>query len=69
MYLMVLNDIFRGILLCWLLLDEPSLLGQSCQSQAVEDILDKYRNIKRTSPSEEAKPTTYDPGNLVLLLT
>ncbi|KAG7332285.1 hypothetical protein KOW79_004119 [Hemibagrus wyckioides] len=40
--------------------DEPSLLGQSCQAQAVEDILDKYRNIKRTSPSEGATTTTYD---------
>ncbi|XP_060787715.1 GTPase-activating protein and VPS9 domain-containing protein 1 isoform X5 [Neoarius graeffei] len=40
--------------------DEPSLLGQSCQAQAVEDILDKYRNIKRTSPSEGATQTTYD---------
>ncbi|XP_047655688.1 GTPase-activating protein and VPS9 domain-containing protein 1 isoform X2 [Tachysurus fulvidraco] len=40
--------------------DEPSLLGQSCQAQAVEDILDKYRNIKRTSPSEGATTATYD---------
>ncbi|XP_060737427.1 GTPase-activating protein and VPS9 domain-containing protein 1 isoform X5 [Tachysurus vachellii] len=40
--------------------DEPSLLGQSCQAQAVEDILDKYRNIKRTSPNEGATTATYD---------
>ncbi|GAA6102843.1 GTPase-activating protein and VPS9 domain-containing protein 1 isoform X2 [Tachysurus ichikawai] len=40
--------------------DEPSLLGQSCQAQAVEDILDKYRNIKRTSPSEGATTANYD---------
>ncbi|KAM9474733.1 GTPase-activating protein and VPS9 domain-containing protein 1 isoform 2-T2 [Clarias gariepinus] len=39
--------------------DEPLLLGQSCQAQAVEDILDKYRNIKRTGPSEGAS-STYD---------
>ncbi|XP_062855278.1 GTPase-activating protein and VPS9 domain-containing protein 1 [Trichomycterus rosablanca] len=30
--------------------DEPSLLRQNCQAQAAEDILDKYRNIKRISP-------------------
>ncbi|TTB27308.1 GTPase-activating protein and VPS9 domain-containing protein 1 [Bagarius yarrelli] len=40
--------------------DEPSSLGQNCQAQAVEDILDKYRNIKRTSPSEGAIPVAYD---------
>lgn len=27
---------------------------QSFQAQAAEDILDKYRNIKRTSPSDGA---------------
>uniref|UniRef100_A0AAR2KFT5 GTPase-activating protein and VPS9 domain-containing protein 1 n=1 Tax=Pygocentrus nattereri TaxID=42514 RepID=A0AAR2KFT5_PYGNA len=41
-------------------LDEPSLLRQSCHAQAAEDILDKYRNIKRTSPSEGATAATYD---------
>ncbi|KAL7884412.1 hypothetical protein AOLI_G00071820 [Acnodon oligacanthus] len=40
--------------------DEPSLLRQSCHAQAAEDILDKYRNIKRTSPSEGATAATYD---------
>lgn len=33
--------------------DDP-LPRQSCQAQAAEDILDKYRNIKRTSPSDGA---------------
>ncbi|XP_076010181.1 GTPase-activating protein and VPS9 domain-containing protein 1 isoform X7 [Genypterus blacodes] len=33
--------------------DDP-LPRQSSQAQAAEDILDKYRNIKRTSPSEGA---------------
>lgn len=28
--------------------------------QAAEDILDKYRNIKRTSPSNGATGGTYD---------
>lgn len=33
--------------------DDP-VPRQSCQAQAAEDILDKYRNIKRTSPSDGA---------------
>lgn len=33
--------------------DDP-LPRQSFQAQAAEDILDKYRNIKRTSPSDGA---------------
>uniref|UniRef100_A0A667X240 GTPase-activating protein and VPS9 domain-containing protein 1 n=1 Tax=Myripristis murdjan TaxID=586833 RepID=A0A667X240_9TELE len=33
--------------------DDP-LPRQNCQAQAAEDILDKYRNIKRTSPSDGA---------------
>lgn len=33
--------------------DDP-LPRQSSQAQAAEDILDKYRNIKRTSPSDGA---------------
>ncbi|XP_068167537.1 LOW QUALITY PROTEIN: GTPase-activating protein and VPS9 domain-containing protein 1 [Antennarius striatus] len=33
--------------------DDP-LPRPSCQAQAAEDILDKYRNIKRTSPSDGA---------------
>lgn len=33
--------------------DDP-IPRQSCQAQAAEDILDKYRNIKRTSPSDGA---------------
>lgn len=33
--------------------DDP-LPRQSSQTQAAEDILDKYRNIKRTSPSDGA---------------
>uniref|UniRef100_A0A8B9HTG6 GTPase-activating protein and VPS9 domain-containing protein 1 n=1 Tax=Astyanax mexicanus TaxID=7994 RepID=A0A8B9HTG6_ASTMX len=40
--------------------DEPSLHRQSCHAQAAEDILDKYRNIKRTSPSEGAAAAAYD---------
>ncbi|XP_042564246.1 GTPase-activating protein and VPS9 domain-containing protein 1 isoform X3 [Clupea harengus] len=32
----------------------------SSQAQAAEDILDKYRNIKRTSPSDGATATSYD---------
>lgn len=40
---------------------EDSLLPQSSQVQAAEDILDKYRNIKRTSPSNGATGgTSYD---------
>lgn len=39
---------------------EDSLLIQSSQVQAAEDILDKYRNIKRTSPSIGATSGTYD---------
>uniref|UniRef100_H3D9U9 GTPase-activating protein and VPS9 domain-containing protein 1 n=1 Tax=Tetraodon nigroviridis TaxID=99883 RepID=H3D9U9_TETNG len=40
---------------------EDSLLTQSSQVQAAEDILDKYRNIKRTSPSNGATGgTSYD---------
>uniref|UniRef100_A0AAX7VTB5 GTPase-activating protein and VPS9 domain-containing protein 1 n=1 Tax=Astatotilapia calliptera TaxID=8154 RepID=A0AAX7VTB5_ASTCA len=35
------------------LTDDP-LLRSSTQAQAAEDILDKYRNIKRTSPSDGA---------------
>lgn len=34
-------------------LDDP-LPRQNTQAQAAEDILDKYRNIKRTSPSDGA---------------
>lgn len=33
--------------------DDP-IPRQSSQAQAAEDILDKYRNIKRTSPSDGA---------------
>ncbi|XP_072538161.1 GTPase-activating protein and VPS9 domain-containing protein 1 isoform X3 [Salminus brasiliensis] len=40
--------------------DESSLPRQSCHAQAAEDILDKYRNIKRSSPSEGATAATYD---------
>lgn len=40
---------------------EDSLIPQSSQVQAAEDILDKYRNIKRTSPSNGATGgTSYD---------
>lgn len=39
---------------------EDSLLTQSSQVQAAEDILDKYRNIKRTSPSNGATGGAYD---------
>lgn len=40
--------------------DEP-LPRQSSQVQAAEDILDKYRNIKRSSPSDGATGgTSYD---------
>uniref|UniRef100_A0A3P9K0U3 GTPase-activating protein and VPS9 domain-containing protein 1 n=1 Tax=Oryzias latipes TaxID=8090 RepID=A0A3P9K0U3_ORYLA len=40
--------------------DEP-LPRQSTQPQAAEDILDKYRNIKRTSPSDGTAPgASYD---------
>lgn len=45
------------ILMCLVCLagssDDP-MPRQSCQVQAAEDILDKYRNIKRTSPSDGA---------------
>lgn len=47
----------------WVLLRslEDSLIPQSSQVQAAEDILDKYRNIKRTSPSNGATGgTSYD---------
>uniref|UniRef100_A0A4W4FWM5 GTPase-activating protein and VPS9 domain-containing protein 1 n=1 Tax=Electrophorus electricus TaxID=8005 RepID=A0A4W4FWM5_ELEEL len=40
--------------------DEPSLPRQNCQAQAAEDILDKYRNIKRTSPSDGGAAAAYD---------
>ncbi|XP_076859082.1 GTPase-activating protein and VPS9 domain-containing protein 1 isoform X1 [Brachyhypopomus gauderio] len=41
--------------------DEPSLPRQNSQTQAAEDILDKYRNIKRTSPSDgAASAAAYD---------
>jgi len=40
-------------LLVWGISDDP-LPRQSTQAQAAEDILDKYRNIKRTSPSDGA---------------
>ncbi|KAM6954701.1 GTPase-activating protein and VPS9 domain-containing protein 1 isoform 2-T2 [Aplochiton taeniatus] len=33
---------------------------QSSQAQAAEDILDKYRNIKRTSPSDGASGAAYE---------
>ncbi|XP_036382525.1 LOW QUALITY PROTEIN: GTPase-activating protein and VPS9 domain-containing protein 1 [Megalops cyprinoides] len=39
--------------------DEP-LPRQNTQDQAAEDILDKYRNIKRTSPSDGATAASYD---------
>ncbi|KAG9354578.1 hypothetical protein JZ751_001291 [Albula glossodonta] len=39
--------------------DEP-LPRQNMQDQAAEDILDKYRNIKRPSPSDRAAATSYD---------
>uniref|UniRef100_A0A8C7GDP5 GTPase-activating protein and VPS9 domain-containing protein 1 n=1 Tax=Oncorhynchus kisutch TaxID=8019 RepID=A0A8C7GDP5_ONCKI len=35
-------------------------LSRNSQAQAAEDILDKYRNIKRTSPSEGATAAAYD---------
>ncbi|XP_045082826.1 GTPase-activating protein and VPS9 domain-containing protein 1-like isoform X6 [Coregonus clupeaformis] len=38
--------------------DDP--LSRNSQAQAAEDILDKYRNIKRTSPSEGATAAAYD---------
>ncbi|XP_066499609.1 GTPase-activating protein and VPS9 domain-containing protein 1 isoform X1 [Hoplias malabaricus] len=40
--------------------DESSLHRQSCHAQAAEDILDKYRNIKRTSPGDGATAAPYD---------
>ena len=39
--------------------DDP-LPRQNMQDQAAEDILDKYRNIKRTSPSERGTTASYD---------
>ncbi|XP_061115830.1 GTPase-activating protein and VPS9 domain-containing protein 1 isoform X3 [Conger conger] len=39
--------------------DDP-LPRHNTQDQAAEDILDKYRNIKRTSPSERGTATSYD---------
>lgn len=53
-----LNYAYLCVLLAFL---EDSLLTQSSQVQAAEDILDKYRNIKRTSPSNGATGgTSYD---------
>uniref|UniRef100_A0A3Q2VNW3 GTPase-activating protein and VPS9 domain-containing protein 1 n=1 Tax=Haplochromis burtoni TaxID=8153 RepID=A0A3Q2VNW3_HAPBU len=44
--------------------DDP-LLRSSTQAQAAEDILDKYRNIKRTSPSDGATAgASYDGDNV-----
>uniref|UniRef100_A0AAX7SUL3 GTPase-activating protein and VPS9 domain-containing protein 1 n=1 Tax=Astatotilapia calliptera TaxID=8154 RepID=A0AAX7SUL3_ASTCA len=46
------------------LTDDP-LLRSSTQAQAAEDILDKYRNIKRTSPSDGATAgASYDGDNV-----
>ncbi|XP_071012588.1 GTPase-activating protein and VPS9 domain-containing protein 1-like isoform X8 [Oncorhynchus clarkii lewisi] len=42
--------------------DDP--LSRNSQAQAAEDILDKYRNIKRTSPSEGATAAAYDATEL-----
>uniref|UniRef100_A0A6Q2YJJ7 GTPase-activating protein and VPS9 domain-containing protein 1 n=1 Tax=Esox lucius TaxID=8010 RepID=A0A6Q2YJJ7_ESOLU len=39
--------------------DDP--LPRNSHAQAAEDILDKYRNIKRTSPNEGATTAAYDP--------
>ncbi|KAJ8379666.1 hypothetical protein SKAU_G00004440 [Synaphobranchus kaupii] len=39
--------------------DDP-LPRQNTQDQAAEDILDKYRNIKRTSPSDRGTTASYD---------
>ncbi|KAM9463623.1 GTPase-activating protein and VPS9 domain-containing protein 1-like isoform 9-T9 [Salvelinus alpinus] len=39
---------------------QDDTLSRNSQSQAAEDILDKYRNIKRTSPSEGATAAAYD---------
>ncbi|KAL2092669.1 hypothetical protein ACEWY4_012467 [Coilia grayii] len=41
-------------------LQEEPLSRPSTQAQAAEDILDKYRNIKRTSPSDGAAAASYD---------
>ncbi|CAB1319707.1 unnamed protein product [Coregonus sp. 'balchen'] len=42
--------------------DDP--MSRTSQAQAAEDILDKYRNIKRTSPSEGATAAVYDTTEL-----
>lgn len=56
--LLSLNYTYMCVLLGSL---EDSLLTQSSQVQVAEDILDKYRNIKRTSPSNGATGgTSYD---------
>ncbi|XP_035591811.1 GTPase-activating protein and VPS9 domain-containing protein 1-like isoform X3 [Oncorhynchus keta] len=39
---------------------QDDTLSRNSQAQAAEDILDKYRNIKRTSPSEGATAAAYD---------
>ncbi|XP_055742746.1 GTPase-activating protein and VPS9 domain-containing protein 1-like isoform X9 [Salvelinus fontinalis] len=39
---------------------QDETLSRNSQAQAAEDILDKYRNIKRTSPSEGATAAAYD---------
>lgn len=43
-----------GFNLCVVGSSDDPLPRQSSQAQAAEDILDKYRNIKRTSPSDGA---------------
>ncbi|XP_024294650.1 GTPase-activating protein and VPS9 domain-containing protein 1 isoform X6 [Oncorhynchus tshawytscha] len=39
---------------------QDDTMSRNSQAQAAEDILDKYRNIKRTSPSEGATAAAYD---------
>lgn len=49
---------FNSNVSCVCLSDDT--LSRNSQAQAAEDILDKYRNIKRTSPSEGATAAAYD---------
>lgn len=55
-----LNVFFFILMISFLFPDDP-MPRQSSQVQAAEDILDKYRNIKRSSPSDGAAGgTSYD---------
>uniref|UniRef100_A0A667XJX0 GTPase activating protein and VPS9 domains 1 n=1 Tax=Myripristis murdjan TaxID=586833 RepID=A0A667XJX0_9TELE len=51
----------KGVMSCMSVgLSDDPLPRQNCQAQAAEDILDKYRNIKRTSPNLCVEESVHD---------